>query len=244
MQDRLQYKRLIHPMEQLIEGMNIISKGNLDYRIPVIHIDELGRFIASFNSMVQELKKSKTDLENELVQTKNQREKIFKVYSDVINAVTQGKMMLLRPEDIALTVISGIVIAETMIKAPEDVSIARKISKTVVREMFSNRNKDQKILLCVSEAATNIIKHAGSGIFTVRKEGPDTLWFVFTDNGTGMDFDNLPAKIFYKGFSTKVSMGYGFNLIFSMVDKLILATSKNGTTVAFAFNNQSTEETT
>lgn len=38
----------------------------MNYRIPVKKLDELGRFIESFNEMLEELKKSREDLEHEL----------------------------------------------------------------------------------------------------------------------------------------------------------------------------------
>jgi len=46
---------ILHPVRILREGVAQISRGNLDYRIPVRGRDELGRLAQSFNEMVRQL---------------------------------------------------------------------------------------------------------------------------------------------------------------------------------------------
>lgn len=90
------------------------------------------------------------------------------------------------------------------------------------------------MILCVSEAATNIIKHAGEGTIQSRTD-KNTVRVIFSDNGPGMDYDKLPDMIFVNGFSTQDSLGYGFSIINKFADKINLATSKNGTVLALDF---------
>lgn len=230
---RLVFIRLYRPLNNLITGMQIISQGNMDYKIPVEERNELGRFIESFNCMVLELKNSREALEHELSVTKDQKEKIFTIYRDVIYAVTQGKFILVNDEELPSYIDDGKKLAEVNISKGEDIGLARQISKQAINNLFPQYDKTQKILLCVSEAATNIVKHAGSGLFIIKRMNDETIRFIFKDRGPGMDFDYLPSMLFYKGFSTKISLGSGFNIIYSFVDEMILSTSKKGTTVVF-----------
>jgi len=164
---------------------------------------------------------------------KQQREAIFKVYKDVIYAVTQGKFLLVNVHEIYCYTDEGVKLAAVNIFTNKDVGLARQITRQVVKDVFPEYDKIQKILLCVSEAATNILKHAGPGQLIIKKTSDDSLRFIFNDHGPGIDIEYLPSMLFYKGFSTKTSLGYGFNLIYSIVDKMILSSSPNGTTVAF-----------
>lgn len=240
---RLVIIRLYKPLDNLISGMKIISRGNMNYRIPVVKLDELGRFIESFNDMVAELKKSREDLEHEISVTKEQREKVFKIYKDVIFAVTQGKLILVRKDELSFCVDEGEKMAEVKIAKNEDVGQARLVTKQLINGFFPQYNKTQKLLICISEAATNIVRHAGSGTMTIRRIAENTIRYVFEDQGPGMDFNDLPSMVFYKGFSTKISLGCGFSIIYNFVDKLFLSTSKYGTTVAFdvKFSNEQYE---
>jgi hypothetical protein len=47
----------------------------------------------------------------------------------------------------------------------------------------------------------------------LKKIGNNSTRFIFKDHGPGMDFDKLPSMLFYKGFSTQISLGCGFSLI-------------------------------
>jgi len=233
LQYRLLFLKLYKPLDNLIDGMKLISRGQMDYKVPVIHRDELGRFIESFNEMVAELKKAREDLTHELDVTREQKEKIFNIYRDVVYAVTQGKFLLVRDNELPGYVNEGDSLAEVAISKNEDVVLARNTFRQVMDKLFPNHKRGHKVLLCISEAATNIIKHAGNGIFTIKKMDDDCIRFVFADQGPGMDFDHLPSMLFFRGFSTEISLGCGFKLIYSIVDRIILSTSENGTTVIF-----------
>lgn len=58
-------RRILKPVHLLTDGVEQISKGNLDYQVPLKGIDELGTLTGSFNSMtkqIQEMIRSKEQL--------------------------------------------------------------------------------------------------------------------------------------------------------------------------------------
>ncbi len=56
-------KRITVPLEALAEGSRELAEGNLDYRVGVKAVDELGILVDSFNRMAQEIKESRLSLE-------------------------------------------------------------------------------------------------------------------------------------------------------------------------------------
>jgi len=63
-------RSLIKPVNMLKDGMNTISKGNLDYRIDIKQKDEFGVLADSFNTMASDLQKTKktTDIQQEKIE--------------------------------------------------------------------------------------------------------------------------------------------------------------------------------
>jgi two-component system NtrC family sensor kinase len=56
------WKMVLHPLTKLSDGMEMISKGNLDYTIDINTTDEIGRLAQTFNTMSSELKTSREKL--------------------------------------------------------------------------------------------------------------------------------------------------------------------------------------
>lgn len=170
------------------------------------------------------------DLKNQLIQ----KEKIFGVYRDVIYAVTQGKFKLLNHDESNQIGNEGTLVSHLMLHEPEDVSKGRQLVTEMVKDYNFPRQHVMHISLCVSETATNVIKHAGEGTLQIRRM-PGKVRLVIKDGGPGMDFDKLPSMIFLKGYSTKISMGYGFSIVYKFADKIFMDTSKRGTFLALDF---------
>jgi nitrate/nitrite-specific signal transduction histidine kinase len=55
---------IVRPVEQLSKGVMEIGAGNLDYRVNVVHQDELGELAESFDNMRQQLKESRLEMEH------------------------------------------------------------------------------------------------------------------------------------------------------------------------------------
>lgn len=114
-----------------------------------------------------------------------------------------------------------------MIEKPEDVGACRRLVEDILSGYSLKPKEIRQNLLAVSEAATNVVKHAGAGKFTVL-HGSGLLKLVFSDRGPGMPFNKIPHLVFFAGFSTKLSLGFGFSLMYQCTDKLLLHTSEPG----------------
>ncbi len=55
-------KALAYPMKQLVAGTKRLAEGELGYQVPVHSRDEIGQLAASFNSMAEKLRSSRTEL--------------------------------------------------------------------------------------------------------------------------------------------------------------------------------------
>ncbi len=58
------WKILIRPLQLLAEGMERVSKGDLDHRVEIKTRDEMGMLAETFNSMTRELRSARQRLEN------------------------------------------------------------------------------------------------------------------------------------------------------------------------------------
>lgn len=64
-------KKLTVPLEALAEGSRELAEGNLDYRVEVRAVDELGILVDSFNRMAAELKEGRSQIERANLQLKD-----------------------------------------------------------------------------------------------------------------------------------------------------------------------------
>lgn len=180
-------------------------------------------------------REKRRQMEVYLQRAKEEKEKIFQVYRDVIYSVTQGKFNLVTFAETLPLAKEGRLEQEITLRKAEDVGRARNCAEKILDKCKFSPKRRTQIMLCISEAATNAVKHAGGGLFQLRLIG-ENIRIIISDSGPGMDFDRLPNMIFLKGFSTKVSMGYGFSIIYMLADKIYLATSREGTFLAMDFH--------
>ncbi|WP_459928521.1 ATP-binding protein [Desulfosporosinus burensis] len=231
-----QVKSFPQPLEQMTAGVNRIRMGNYEHRIYIKTGDEfeiLGDTLNAANDMMTNYQQM---IERDLQNTRMQREKIFHVYRDVIYAVTQGKFNLLNEGEFELLKREGVFQEEVIIAAVTDVNAARELIAAYLEKRGCSQQHLAHIVLSISETVTNVIKHAGYGIMQIRALDHGVRVSV-ADQGPGMDFDKLPNMIFLQGFSTTVSMGYGFSIIYRFADKIYLSTSERGTSLAMDFLN-------
>jgi anti-sigma regulatory factor (Ser/Thr protein kinase) len=92
-------------------------------------------------------------------------------------------------------------------------------------------------ILCICEAATNAVKHAGGGVFSLHRQDSKLL-AIISDQGPGILAINLPEVALKRGYSTAVSLGMGYKAMVSMMDHVYLATGPGGTTVAMEMSFQ------
>lgn len=154
-----------------------------------------------------------------------------KAYSDVIYAVTKGKLHLVEEAEAREICSQGELLGQFDLAGRTG---AVKEVRDFVRQCGGALGLEGpdlfRMILCASEAVTNAIKHADKGWVQVRNT-VDALILVVEDNGRGIPLEILPRAVLMEGFSTKVSLGKGYNVMIQYMDKVILSTSTNGTIV-------------
>jgi HD-GYP domain-containing protein (c-di-GMP phosphodiesterase class II)/anti-sigma regulatory factor (Ser/Thr protein kinase) len=169
------------------------------------------------------------DLTNILEYEKKQDERINTLYREVMFSVTEGKFVLISKEELE-EINHQKVIGPLPIESKGDVPLCRQQVQEVLTQLDIPGKISFQILLCTSEVVTNVLKHAVSGQMKINYvEGK--LQIIVQDKGSGMDLAELPKSTLLSGYSSKVSMGQGFNLILKMMDRVKLFTSSEGTTV-------------
>lgn len=161
----------------------------------------------------------------------------WQVYRDVIFAATQGQFLLISEPEVERYK-SGAVFCEEYIRERSDIPICRNIAKESLEEMGFNKSKVMSWLLVLSEAITNIIKHAENGKMTlVESDDKSEIRFVIEDNGPGFPLKELPKNTLLAGYSTKKSLGQGFTLMMKMAKQVVLFTNSKGSTIILIFDS-------
>lgn len=178
---------------------------------------------------------SEVQSENDLhEQHKGNSEQIWEVYRDVIYAATHGSFLLIDKEDVQLYK-QGELLCEAEIKERKDIPKAREIAQESFNVVGLKSTKAMSYKLIISEAVTNILKHAEYGKMQIYRK-KDLLHVVIEDKGTGFPLKLLPQTTLMAGFSTKKSLGQGFTLMMKMADQVVLETSPNGSTLILILN--------
>lgn len=218
---------LVEESKGIKQGKKLYLSEDLD--------GKLGLLVKEINQVLQQNQYEKEVQEVLINRIREEKENIFEVYRDVIEAVTQNKVLLLSKEAFIEKVYDDFPLYSAKLTTSQDITRCRReIDNTLTAKNFpwwDGKNR-RNILLCISEAITNVIKHAGSGeVLLSAKDCMLTIYIL--DNGEGIDLKKLPYTIFISGFSTKqTSLGSGFLLMEKYMDKVILSTSKEGTFLA------------
>jgi len=144
---------------------------------------------------------------------------------DVLRVVTKGKLQLVDAEDVPD---EGELIAELSLEDAGGYRQARQDIQAAAEEAGLNEDAAGDLVLAAGEAITNAIKHAVGGRCAIRRSAERLLVRV-SDRGEGIDSEDLPETLLLPGFSTKVSLGMGYEMIFKLVDVVWLATGPEGT---------------
>lgn len=159
------------------------------------------------------------------------------LYQEVIYAVTNGKLQLLEREELVYLRQNEQELGVTPVRSAEDIPNVRKKVETLAKDLGLDEERNYSLALCVSEAATNIIKHAESGTVRAARNG-SLLRIWVEDTGPGIEYTNLSKAALMRGYSTKPSLGYGFTIMLECLDSLFLCTDQKGTTVVLEMNLQ------
>jgi len=160
---------------------------------------------------------------------------IRNVYRDVIMAVTQCRLVLAERWELVKIFKQGEVKLEINIRQKDDVPTARKKIEKLLGELRVEQKIIRNLLLCVSEAISNMLKHAQGGIIQVIVNDLN-IWIVAIDKGPGIKLRDIPKATLKKGFSTKKSLGMGFSILLELLDRVYIETNEEGTTVVLEQN--------
>ncbi len=154
---------------------------------------------------------------------------VHSIYSDVMYAVTQKKLLLLDDEEIK-RYSNFSFLYSCSIQTTQDIPKCRKWIEELCHSLNLSNKLKFNLLLCTSEITTNVLKHANEGVMEVYIE-EDVLRIIVKDNGNGIELSDIPRSTLLAGYSSKASLGHGFSLVLKLIDKLILSTSSKGTTI-------------
>jgi len=150
-------------------------------------------------------------------------------YRRTILAATEGKLRISEKSEIAE--LGGEEIALWPICSRESATIAMREAKRLACEAGMKEQRVYEFMGCITEAATNVIKHAGGGCVSLRRTA-DTLICVISDSGPGIGAMELPDVALTRNYSTAGTLGMGYKLMIYFADRVYLATGPDGTAVA------------
>ncbi|MRG85043.1 ATP-binding protein [Salinibacillus xinjiangensis] len=171
---------------------------------------------------------------------KDEDQKIWEVYRDVIYAATHGSFLLIEIEKVK-DYKQGKLLCEVMIQERGDIPKARQFAKDTFAEVGLKSSKIMSYNLIISEAVTNILKHAGQGKMLIYKNDEE-FRVVVEDEGPGFPLQILPKTTLMAGFSTKESLGQGFTLMMKMAKQVLLGTSPEGSTLILVLDGKGEEK--
>lgn len=153
---------------------------------------------------------------------------IREAYTQVVAAVTGGKLVLVGMDEIASHLGEEVWDAGE-IRSISAVSEARHQLCTLA-ERFGDSFSAGKLVLATGEAMTNAWRHGGNVCLRLLKTD-DKLQVEVEDDGPGIDFGNLPRAALVPGYSSTTSLGMGFTIMLAECDRVLLATTPSGTRV-------------
>lgn len=113
------------------------------------------------------------------------------------------------------------------IDSVEDLAYAKKVIEDFFCRKNWNKNKIFDIIISVSEAVSNVLKHAQNGNINIYYED-DSAYISVSDSGEGIEIEDIP-RLIQKGESSKASLGMGFSIIIELSSAVWIHTNSNGT---------------
>jgi anti-sigma regulatory factor (Ser/Thr protein kinase) len=156
------------------------------------------------------------------------RRSLVEILNNLAAAVACGKLCILDDAELATASEEGKRVLDCDIRDTASLALARDAVDEILAGERLDDHTRQRTILCVSEAATNMLLHGGGhGSMTVRRL-EDRLRFVVSDSGPGLNFLNWIRPPSETG---QASMGYGFKIITDNLDAVALHTGDDGTTL-------------
>jgi anti-sigma regulatory factor (Ser/Thr protein kinase) len=155
---------------------------------------------------------------------------------DVLFAVTDGTLILCDSEaELPAVFVPQI---ETAVRVPLSAAPALRLLRREAQRAASSCNLSVErtidLITAVSEAAMNVVSHAGGGGegYAVCDPEHQSVQIWITDNGPGIPLERLHRALLERGFTTKGTLGHGFWLMLQTADRIHLLTREgHGTTL-------------
>ena len=148
---------------------------------------------------------------------------------EVLLAATAGRLRLSESSELRAGV-SGPAAVQYPLRTLDDVSLVRSRVRVALEARNATCARIDDLMMCVTEAATNALKHAGGGALSIWIS-ETKISALISDQGEGISPTNLARATLEAGFSTQGTLGMGFTLMLAMCDTLMLATSPKGTEI-------------
>ncbi len=155
---------------------------------------------------------------------------IRQAYTDVIDAATGGKLVLMTEDEI-VNALGVAVLPPQPIEEGHDLSDYRHSMSQALESMTPPPRVVDEYILAANEAITNVLKHGERGEFSVLRT-EDFAQVVIMDHGPGIEFRSLPKAALVPGFSTKQTLGMGFTIMLGVADRVLLTTRTGLTIIA------------
>ncbi len=164
-----------------------------------------------------------------------EEDEVWQVYRDVMYAITQRKFLLIRKHEVE-PYKAGKLLCTAPVIERSDIPKARELAKQSLIGIGIPQTAIMSHLLVISEAITNILKHAREGKMTMFITDA-AIHLLVEDQGPGFPLKHLPNAALMAGYSTKKSLGQGFTLMMKMTERVLLSTIPGeGSSLILIFN--------
>ncbi len=213
----------------LLTDIDFISQCGFDVCVPVpLDTDSFCRWVLGALNIKNRMNEIKQYECNELAN--NNIRKVREVYRDVILAVTQDKLRLILEPDELPARQEHLKVSEMSITEVEDLVVSKQMLEDCLIKSGWGKSRVFDVVVSVSEAISNVLKHAGRGTMIIYNlQDYYQVWVC--DNGKGIEFSDIPKSALQKGHSSKNSLGMGFYIMMELADKLYLYTHTGGTVI-------------
>jgi PAS domain S-box-containing protein len=242
--------RTVFPESEEAVAEALRSTGHWDGEL--IHTAKDGRalFVASHQTLHRDAEGKPTaiiEVNNDITRLKQAEaaaraaeESKLQFYRRTIEAATNGKLAISEVSEIEKFVGPASAVWKIL-----DSSDTRTMRHGVEEEAYAAGMDEVRIghlLVCIGEAAANVVKHAGRGEASLHKRA-DALIVVVSDRGPGIPDLALPSVALRRGYSTVGTLGMGYKMMIQFADKVHLATGAEGTIVAIEMKLRPSVET-
>jgi anti-sigma regulatory factor (Ser/Thr protein kinase) len=156
------------------------------------------------------------------------RRGLNEILSDLAGAVACAKLRILSADEMVRESGLGSALVELEIDDAAGLAGARGAVDGVLGDTGMTRRERTMLILCISEAASNMLLHGGGGGKLALRRLDDRLRAVVADRGPGLNFVNWMDPPTEGG---QASMGYGLKIILDNLDTVGLHTGESGTTL-------------